>query len=77
VLEAIQPDRGYFDLSGPGRVTLGPKNTTTFTPDPQGNARYLIIKPDQVSRVRQLITDLVTEPPQASPPTHNSQRVDF
>lgn len=77
VLEAIQPDRGYFDLSGPGRVTLGPKNTTTFTPDPKGNARYLIIKPDQVSRVRQLIVDLVTEPPQALSPAHGAERMEF
>ncbi len=77
VLEAIQPDRGYFDLSAPGRVTLGPNNTTTFTPDPKGNARYLVIKPDQVSRVRQLIADLVTEPPQTMPPVSHARRVDF
>ena len=77
VLEAIQPDRGYFGLSAPGRITLGPNNTTTFTPDPKGNARYLIIKPDQVSRVRQLIVDLVTEPPRAIRPTTGGGRMDF
>jgi inosine-uridine nucleoside N-ribohydrolase len=77
VLEAIEPDRGYFALSAPGRVTLGPKNTTVFTPDPQGNARYLIIKQDQVSRVRQLIADLVTEPPAATAPAASAQRIAF
>jgi inosine-uridine nucleoside N-ribohydrolase len=64
VLEAIRPDRGYFDLSGPGRVSLGPKSITIFKPDPAGNCRYLIIKPDQVARVRELITTLVSEPPE-------------
>ena len=64
VLEAIRPDRGYFGLSGPGRVRLGTGNTTVFVPDPQGNARYLILKPDQVARVRELISVLVSEPPQ-------------
>ncbi|HEX4810357.1 MAG TPA: nucleoside hydrolase [Bryobacteraceae bacterium] len=63
VLEAIRPDRGYFDLSAPGRVSLGTKSTTTFTPDPGGKCRYLIIKPDQVARVREVIETLVSEPP--------------
>ena len=77
VLEAIQPDRGYFDLSAPGRVTLGPNNATIFTPDAAANSRYLIIKPGQVSRIRQLITDLVTEPPQTNAPAGAAQRVAF
>ncbi|MGH9581393.1 MAG: nucleoside hydrolase, partial [Bryobacteraceae bacterium] len=64
VLEAIRPNRGYFKLSPPGRVRLGPKNTTVFVPDSRGNARYLILKPDQVARLRQLIATLVSEPPQ-------------
>lgn len=75
VLEAIRPDRGYFDLSPPGRVTLGPQDTTVFTPDPQGNCRYLIIKPEEVERVRELITTLVTEPPQRTPPATISRMV--
>ena len=64
VLEAIRPDRGYFALSPPGRVTLGPKATTIFTLDASGKCRYLMIKPDQVSRIRELVTALVSEPPQ-------------
>jgi inosine-uridine nucleoside N-ribohydrolase len=63
VLEAIRPDRGYFNLSPPGRIRLGEKNTTVFTPDSAGNCRYLIVIPAQVSRVRELISLLVTEPP--------------
>jgi inosine-uridine nucleoside N-ribohydrolase len=64
VLEAIRPDRGYFGISAPGRVTLGEKNTTVFSRDPKGNCRYLILKPDRVAAVRELIATLVSEPPQ-------------
>jgi inosine-uridine nucleoside N-ribohydrolase len=69
VLEAIRPDRGYFELSERGRVSVGPNNTTVFTPNAQGNCRYLIIKPDQIGRVRELMTTLVSEPPQHMPST--------
>ena len=77
VLDAIEPDRGYFGLSAPGQVALGPNNTTVFTPDPQGNRRYLILKPDQVSRIRQLIADLVSEPPQTIPAETGAQQTAF
>jgi inosine-uridine nucleoside N-ribohydrolase len=77
VLEAILPDRGYFGLSASGRVALGPKNTTIFTPDAGGNCRYLIAKPDQLARVRQLIVDLVSEPPQGLSTAAKARRVVF
>lgn len=77
VLEAIRPDRGYFEFSQSGRVSLGPRNTTRFSPDRQGNCRYLIIKPDQVGRVRELITVLVSEPPQRLPSSAIARRVLF
>lgn len=77
VLEAIRPDRGYFEVSGRGRVRLGPKNTTVFTPDAQGNCRYLIIKPDQIARVRELITTLVSEPPQCKSSSLAASRMLF
>ncbi len=67
VLEAIRPDRDYFHVSPPGRVKLGPNNTTVFTPDPQGNCRYLLITPDQALRVREVLAVLVSEPPQTHP----------
>lgn len=65
VFEAIRPDSGYFDLSPPGHVSLGEKDTTVFTPDPAGNCRYLILKPDQVEAVRKLISQLVSAGPQS------------
>ena len=66
VLYAIRPDRGYFELSGAGRVTLGEKNVTVFTPDASGRCRYLILKPEQEPRVQATIEMLVSEPPQHS-----------
>ena len=77
VLEAIRPDRGYFDVSQPGRVKLGPDNTTEFTPDPSGNCRYLILKPDEIEGIRALIAALVSEPPQRAPAAMAAQRVPF
>lgn len=77
VLDAIRPDRGYFDLSEPGNVTLNEKAATVFTPDPSGKCRYLILKQDQVARIRQLIADLVSQPPQKSATSSSTQRVAF
>ncbi len=77
VLDAIRPDRGYFDLSAPGNVTLNEKAATVFTPDPNGKCRYLILKQDQVARVRELIADLVSQPPQKNAAVAGSQRVAF
>ena len=77
VLYAIRPDRGYFELSQAGNVTLGPKHVTVFTPAADGNCRYLVLKADQVDRVKTVIEDLVSEPPQHSLPKVMAERVAF
>ncbi len=77
VLYAIRPDRRYFELSEPGTVTLGPKHITVFTPDPNGQCRYLILKAGQVERIKTLIEDLVSEPPRGSVPSNSAQRLAF
>jgi inosine-uridine nucleoside N-ribohydrolase len=77
VLYAIRPDRGYFELSEPGTVTLGPKDVTVFTPDASGNCRFLILKADQVERVRTVIADLTSEPAQRTPVLASAQKVAF
>jgi inosine-uridine nucleoside N-ribohydrolase len=77
VLDAIRPARGYFDLSQAGNVALGEKNTTVFTPDEKGKCRFLIVKPDQVSRVREVISALVSEPPQKLARRTGAQRLIF
>ncbi len=63
VLYGIRPNAGYFELSEPGRIHLGNKNTTVFEPAAQGNCRYLLLRPERVADIRQLLVDLVTEPP--------------
>ena len=75
VLEAIRPSSGYFDLSEPGNVSLGPKNTTVFSRDPKGNCRYLKLKADEVAPVRSAIEQLVVEAPKSRQPV--SQRAVF
>ena len=77
VLDAIRPDRGYFGLSEPGNVSLDAKKATVFTPDANGKCRYLVLKPEQVGRVRQLIADLVSEPPQKNDAGAGARRVVF
>ena len=74
VLEAIRPNRGYFELSLPGRVKLGPRNSTLFTPDPTGKCRYLIVNREKVDQIRQLMADLASQPPQCAnvPPAKKS-----
>jgi inosine-uridine nucleoside N-ribohydrolase len=65
VLQAIRPDRGYFTLSPPGRVVLGPKSTTVFVPDAAGKCRYLMLDANRAASIRELISALVSEPPRS------------
>jgi inosine-uridine nucleoside N-ribohydrolase len=63
VLWAVRPERGYFDLSGPGRVSVDEKGLTTFAETPDGKHRYLIA--DEVQRARSLeaLVQLTSQPP--------------
>lgn len=63
VLQAIQPDRGYFDLSPPGRVTVESDGFTRFTRSSDGQNRYLILRPDQKGRVTEALVQLSSQPP--------------
>jgi inosine-uridine nucleoside N-ribohydrolase len=74
VLYAIRPDRGYFGLSEPGRVALGPKNTTVFTPASSGNCRYLQLDPVRAARVLAVLETLASEPPGNKLPPVSNQR---
>jgi hypothetical protein len=51
VLDGVLGERGYFERSEPGRVTVTDTGATTFTPDPQGKHRYLILE-DAAARAR-------------------------
>jgi hypothetical protein len=63
VLQAVLPDRGYFDLSPPGTVTVEADGSTRFTPGPDGRHRYLILRPEQKGRVLEALVQLTSQPP--------------
>ena len=63
VLYAVYPDRGYFDLSPPGTVTVEPDGFTRFTPGGSGRDRYLILSRIQGARVKEALVQLASQPP--------------
>lgn len=67
VLYAVMPDRGYFDLSPPGTVTVDADAGTVFRPskDGKGRHRFLVMSPEQTVRVREAIVQLSVQPPPA------------
>ncbi len=62
-LYAAFPDRGYFDLSPAGRVTVEADGNTLFTPQAGGRDRFLILKENQIGRVKEALVQLSTQPP--------------
>jgi purine nucleosidase len=66
VLYAVHPDRGYFDLSPTGTVTVEPDGFTKFEPGASGHHRTLILKPEQKPRVLEALVQLASEPPAAA-----------
>ena len=63
VLWAVRPNRGYFDVSAPGRATVSDEGRTTFEEAPDGNHRYLIVDDAQIVRVREALAQLSSQPP--------------
>jgi inosine-uridine nucleoside N-ribohydrolase len=62
VLYAVRADHGYFDLSPPGRVHVKDDGVTMFEPDPAGNHRFLILRPENRLRVREALVQLASQP---------------
>ena len=62
-LYAVLPDRGYFDLSPPGRVTMEPDGLTRFSPEENGRDRFLIVREGQVLRIKEALVQLASQPP--------------
>lgn len=62
VLHAVHPDRGYFDVSPPGKVTVDENGVTDFTPQEKGRDRYLILNPTLAARAREAMVQLCTQP---------------
>jgi inosine-uridine nucleoside N-ribohydrolase len=70
VLQAVYPNRGYFDLSPKGKVTITPDGMSFYQPPPRfqpaekhtGRDRYLIMDAVQAERVREALVQLTSEP---------------
>jgi inosine-uridine nucleoside N-ribohydrolase len=62
VLYDLRPDRGYFDISPPGDVTVAPNGATTFHPSAEGKRYYLKVSPLQAARVTDSLVWLATQP---------------
>ena len=65
VLAAVRPDRGYFDLSPAGRVTVEADGFTKFEAAENGRDRYLVLPADRNARVSEALTQLVSQPPRS------------
>jgi inosine-uridine nucleoside N-ribohydrolase len=63
VLYAVYPDRGYFGLSAPGRVTVGEDGVTRFAPSAKGKHRFLTLSREQAARCREAFANLASQPP--------------
>jgi inosine-uridine nucleoside N-ribohydrolase len=64
-LYAVLPDRGYFGLSEPGRVTVESDGFTSFAPSQAGDGRdrFLTLTDVQAARVKEALVQLATQPP--------------
>lgn len=67
VLYAVHPERGYFDLSGPGRVIVEQDGFTTFEPVADGKHRYLKLTDSQRVRALEALVQLSSQPPNSPP----------
>lgn len=62
VLYAVHPERGYFDLSEPGLITVEADGFTKFTPSAEGKHRYLKMNEQQKARVLEALVQLSSQP---------------
>jgi inosine-uridine nucleoside N-ribohydrolase len=62
VLYGVRPDRDYFDLSPTGRIVVEDDGFTRFVADPKGSHRILLVRPDQITRVREAQALLCSQP---------------
>jgi hypothetical protein len=62
-LYAVRPTAGYFDLSPPGQVIVEDDGFTRFKAREGGQHRYLILKPEQVPKIKEHFVALCRQPP--------------
>ena len=63
VLYAVRPDRGYFRGSEPGTISMSVEGVTHLVPSADGQHRYLMVDEHQITRVREALIQLASQPP--------------
>jgi inosine-uridine nucleoside N-ribohydrolase len=63
VLYAARPDRNYFSLSNPGRISVLDDGSSRFEEVPGGRDRYLIVSDEQAARTLEAMVMLASQPP--------------
>lgn len=63
VLYAARPDRNYFSLSSPGRITVLNDGSSQFEEAEGGQHQYLIVDEEQQGRTLEAMVMLVSQPP--------------
>ncbi len=67
VLYPVRPDRDYFGLSEPGRITMEEHGRIRFEPAPDGRHRYLTMSREQSLRVVEAFVAWCSQPPCRGP----------
>jgi len=60
VLHAIEPDAGWFDVSGAGNINIDDNGKTVFTPSANGNRYYLKNNPGRIPATLRALVHAVT-----------------
>lgn len=60
VLQAIEPDKGYFSLSPKGTIVIDSIGKSIFTAKEEGKHRYMLIEKDSVDSTLKAIVNQVT-----------------
>jgi purine nucleosidase len=63
VLFAARQDRGYFDVSPRGRVTIEADGSSRYVADAAGTHSYLVLRDEQKPRVLEALVQLSSQPP--------------
>ena len=62
-LYAVRPERGYFSVSPPGKISVDAAGLTHFAAESAGRHRYLILTEAQRARTLEALILLASEPP--------------
>jgi len=63
VLYAVRPDHGYFGISPAGPIRVDAQDVTQFDATEAGRQRYLTVTAEQITRVREALIQLASQPP--------------